>query len=265
MSDRRIITFACGGETLVGSLDKAAGSTGLLIVTGGNEVRAGAHRGMALLAARLAGAGVPVFRYDRRGVGDSGGVNAGFAGARDDLLAAAAAFQAAAPEVTRIVGFGNCDAATTLAWWGREAGCDAVVLANPWVVEPAGDLPPAAAVKAHYAAQMRDRRAWWRVLRRGLSLSRLMQGFRLVVAPVRATGLTERTLDAIAGWGEDATVVLARGDGTAVAYADAARRFGLAVRTVMVETGSHSFARAGDAEALEAAIRSIVSLPSPRT
>ena len=115
--------FACKGETLVGSLDDAAGSTGLLIVTGGNEVRAGAHRGMALLAPRLAADGVPVFRYDRRGVGDSGGDNPGFVGAREDLLAAADAFRAAAPGVTRIVGFGNCDAATTLAWWGREAGC----------------------------------------------------------------------------------------------------------------------------------------------
>lgn len=243
----------------MGSLDDAAGSTGLLIVTGGNEVRAGAHRGMALLAARLAAGGVPVFRYDRRGVGDSSGVNAGFAGGREDLLAAAEAFRRAVPQVTRLVGFGNCDAATALAWWGREAGCEAVVLANPWVVEPSGDLPPAAAVRAHYAAQLRDPRAWGRVLRRGLSLPKLVRGLRHVVAPTRPAGLAERTLGAIADWDEDATVVLARGDGTAVAYADAARRAALAVRTVMVETGSHSFARAGDAAALEGAIRSVLT------
>ena len=47
---RRVIAFACEGETLVGSLDQASGSTGLLIVSGGNEIRAGAHRGMATLA-----------------------------------------------------------------------------------------------------------------------------------------------------------------------------------------------------------------------
>jgi exosortase A-associated hydrolase 1 len=244
---------------LVGSLDEAAGSTGLLIVTGGNEVRAGAHRGMALLAARLAGSGVPVFRYDRRGVGDSSGGNGGFAESRDDLLAAADAFRAAAPRVTRIVGFGNCDAATTLAWWGREAGCAAVVLANPWVVEPEGELPPPAAIRAHYLAQLRDPRAWWRVVRQGVSLPKLVQGVRRIAAPARRDGLTERTLGAIATWGNDATVVLARGDGTAIAYADAARRTGLAVRTVTVETGSHSFARARDAAALEAVTRSVLS------
>ncbi len=258
MGVRRVLTFSCSGETLVGSLDDAAGSTGRLIVTGGNEVRAGAHRGMALLAARLADAGVPVFRYDRRGCGDSTGVNAGFAGARDDLLAAAAAFRDAAPQVTRLVGFGNCDAATTLAWWGRDAGCDAVVLANPWVVAPVGDLPPGAAIRAHYLAQLRDLRVWGRVARRGLSLRKLVRGMRRAVAPTPPDGLTERAMHALNSWGESATVVLARGDGTAIAYADAARRAGVAVRTVTVETGSHSFARERDMAVVAGVIREVV-------
>ena len=75
---RRLIACACADDDIIATLDEAAGTTGLLIVSGGNEVRAGAHRGMALLAADLAAAGHPVFRYDRRGVGDSGGTNRGF-------------------------------------------------------------------------------------------------------------------------------------------------------------------------------------------
>src|SRR3546814_2513341 len=51
---RTLIAFPCEGETLVGTLDAAPGKTGLLIVSGGNEIRVGAHRGMALLAERLA-------------------------------------------------------------------------------------------------------------------------------------------------------------------------------------------------------------------
>ena len=50
---RRLIAFPCAGETLLGTLDEAYGKTGLLIVSGGNEIRIGAHRGMALLAQRL--------------------------------------------------------------------------------------------------------------------------------------------------------------------------------------------------------------------
>lgn len=258
---RRILTFPVAGETLVGTLDDAPGTTGLLIVSGGNEIRAGAHRGMAMLAARLAQAGTPVFRYDRRGVGDSPGSNQGFRGAQDDLLAAAAAFRAAAPHVTRVVGFGNCDAATTLAWWGREAGCDALVLANPWTVEAAQALPPRAAIKAHYLAQLRDPAAWKRIATRGLSLGKLIRGLSRVATREQPGDLAQRTLAAIAAWCTDATVVLARGDGTAIAYADAARRAGLAPHTVTIDTGSHSFARPGDAAALEAVIRQALSAP----
>ncbi len=256
---RRHLTFPCAGEDLVGTLDDAPGETGLLIVTGGNEIRCGAHRGMAMLAARLAASGIPVFRYDRRGIGDSSGCNTGYEGAREDLLAAARAFRSAAPNVTHVVGFGNCDAATTLAWWGQEACCEAVVLANPWVVKPASDLPPPAAVRAHYAAQVRSPAAWIRVARRGLSLPKLARGLFSIARPAVEADLTSSTLNAIRGWGDDATIVLARGDATAIAYADAARRHGIAPRTVLIDTDSHSFARRGDDAALEAVIREAIT------
>ena len=258
---RHILPFPVAGETLVGTLDDAPGTTGLLIVSGGNEIRAGAHRGMAMLAARLAKAGTPVFRYDRRGVGDSPGCNQGFGGAKDDLLAAAAVFRSAAPHVTRLVGFGNCDAATTLAWWGREAGCDALVLANPWTVEAAQALPPRAAIKAHYLAQLRDPAAWKRIATRGLSLGKLIRGLSRVATREQPSDLAQRTLAAIAAWGTHVTVVLARGDGTAIAYAGAARHAGINPHTVTIDTGSHSFARPGDAAALETVIRQALSAP----
>src|SRR3546814_5025865 len=83
--------------------------TGLLIVSGGNELRSGAHRGMAKLAARLARDGFPVFRFDRRGVGDSEGENGGFLSSGPDIAEAVAAFLRASPGLRRIVALGNCD------------------------------------------------------------------------------------------------------------------------------------------------------------
>ena len=258
---RRHLTFECAEETLLGTIDEAPGTTGLLIVTGGNEIRAGAHRGMAMLAARLASTGTPVFRYDRRGVGDSSGSNRTFASASEDLHAAAATFRTAAPHVSRLIGFGNCDAATSLAWWGHQAGCDSIVLANPWVVESVANLPPPAAIKAHYLAQLRSPAAWRRIATRGLSPAKLLGGLRRIAARAEASDLTSSTLDAIARWGDRATVILARQDGTAIAYADAARRAGISPRTVTINTGSHSFARPGNGDALERAIRSVLSAP----
>ena len=154
--DRRLTVFPCAGEWLGGTLDAAPGGTGLLIVSGGSEVRIGAHRGMALLAARLARAGVPVFRYDRRGIGDSSGTDPGFAAAGPDLRAAVTAFRAGQPQLRRLVALGNCDAAALLALEGRAAGLDAVILTNPWTGAEADALPPAAAIRARYRARLRD-------------------------------------------------------------------------------------------------------------
>ena len=39
---RRLITVPCEGETLIATLDDAAGATGVLIMSGGNEIRSGA-------------------------------------------------------------------------------------------------------------------------------------------------------------------------------------------------------------------------------
>ena len=43
---RHFLTFACEGATLAATLDDAPCESGLLIVSGGNEIRIGAHRGM---------------------------------------------------------------------------------------------------------------------------------------------------------------------------------------------------------------------------
>ena len=173
---RRLIEFPCADATLLGTLDEAPGATGLLIVSGGNEIRIGAHRGMAQLALRIARAGHPVFRFDRRGIGDSTGENHGFETSADDIAAAAAAFRRTAPHLTRIAAFGNCDAATALAFFHARAAIDQLVLANPWVIEATDDLPPAAAIRARYVERMRDPREWARLLRGGVDIHKLASG-----------------------------------------------------------------------------------------
>lgn len=240
---RHLIAFPCNGETLIGSLDEAAGATGLLIVSGGNEVRAGAHRGMAMLAGAVAAAGFPAFRYDRRGVGDSSGENRGYAASGPDLAAAAATFRAATG-VRRIVGFGNCDAASALALFGRTARVDVLVVTNPWIVEPVDDLPPAAAIRARYAARLRDPAALRRLVTGGVSLRKLARGIGR--AAVRPSG-SPPLLAAIADWGDDATIILATGDATALAYADAAASLPSSPPILRLPTASHSFADVADA------------------
>ena len=94
---RRLLTFACEGAELAGSLDGGGGATGLLLVTGGSQTRIGSHRMYERLAKSLADNGYPCFRFDRRGVGDSDGEDPGFQGSGPDLAAAAAAFRRRMP------------------------------------------------------------------------------------------------------------------------------------------------------------------------
>uniref|UniRef100_UPI0035CA6B41 hydrolase 1, exosortase A system-associated n=1 Tax=uncultured Sphingomonas sp. TaxID=158754 RepID=UPI0035CA6B41 len=249
---RRVMTFACGGETVFATLDEAPGTTGLLIVSGGNEIRIGAHRGMAMLAQRLAQRGIPVFRFDRRGIGDSTGENLGFLSSAPDIACAAAVFRAETG-IARLVGFGNCDAATALALFGTAAGIDRLILANPWLIEETDDLPPAAAIRARYVEKLRDPREWLRLARGGVDLRKLASGLaklsksRLTVE----TSLAVDLLEALAGWKSRATILLARRDNTALAFAEAANTIDLEIPLHHCDTASHSFAQAGDAAWLE--------------
>lgn len=255
---RRVIAFPCGGETLVGALDDAAGPTGLLIVSGGNEIRCGAHRGMASLASRLAETGVPVFRFDRRGIGDSTGENQGFASSRDDIAAASRCFRDRCPQLTRVIGFGNCDAASALAMFGRDAGLDGLILANPWVIETSGDLPPAAAIRARYAERLRDPREWRRLLGGGVNLGKLIKGLGRIASTGTepSTPLEDAVFDGIDSL--PATVIVAERDATAIAFLNAARRRRWSGTLVSIDTASHSFAKPGDDAALLVAIRAAI-------
>lgn len=249
---RELISFPCEGATLAGTLDDAAGGTGLLIVSGGNEIRCGAHRGMALLAAELAAGGIPVFRFDRRGIGDSEGANHGYADSEPDIVAAAQSFRTVAPQVKRIVGFGNCDAATALALFHRQAGIDSLVLANPWVGDEDDGLPPADAIRSHYADRVTDPKQWLRLATGGINIGKAIKGLRKASTTPSDTGNPIVARMAAALEGTPHRFLLANRDNTAIRFAGAWPHGG---NKRECSTDSHSFARPGDAEWLAAQLR----------
>ncbi len=225
---RTALSITCHGAQLAATLDAAPGACGLLIVSGGNEVRSGAHRGMAMLAGRIAAAGHPVLRFDRRGIGDSEGMNGGYLSSRDDIAAAIAAFRAACPALTRVVAFGNCDAASALALH-QPLDVDALVLANPWTIEQddgadddAPALPPPGAIKARYLARLRDPATLGRLLRGEINLGKLARGVAQMVRrtpPPTPDSLGARVVAAIGAVRQPVTLLLATGDRTAQAFA----------------------------------------------
>jgi len=179
--------FGCRGLKLAGSLDTAPGVTGLLIVNGGSEIRSGAFSGQSHLAARIAKQGFPVFRFDRRGTGDSEGDNRGFRKSADDIGAALEAFRAMAPQVERVFAFGNCDAASALMLTGG-AGFEGLILSNPWTIEQASDETTEPqhspdAIRSRYASKLKDPREIARLLKGGVNLRKLTQGIMASLHP----------------------------------------------------------------------------------
>ncbi|WP_374405458.1 hydrolase 1, exosortase A system-associated [Pelagerythrobacter sp.] len=214
------LTFACEGDTLGATLDTAPGTTGLLLVSGGNEIRAGAFSGQAALAARVARRGFPVFRFDRRGVGDSEGTNRGFRKSRKDIAAAIDAFRAIAPQMGRVVAFGNCDAASALMLAGG-AGCDALVLSNPWTIEEgADDTPPPDAIRARYTEKLRNPKEIARLVTGGVNIGKLARGIAKAARPrAGPSSLAQDMAAGLAGFDGPVRILLAEADRTAQVFA----------------------------------------------
>ena len=216
---RRHIRFGCEADTLIGTLDDADGASGLLLVSGGNEIRSGAFAGQARLAEQIAAEGHPVFRFDRRGVGDSTGENLGFRHSAPDIAAAIAAFMVEKPDMRRIVAFGNCDAASALMLAGG-AGLNALVLSNPWTFEDEGDeTMPAGAIRARYAEKLKDPRELLRLATGKVSPVKLVKGIvgALRPAPPRSSLLEDMCagLDSFDG---DVCILIAERDRTGQAF-----------------------------------------------
>lgn len=214
------LMFPCGSSALTGTLDTADGTTGLLIVSGGSEVRSGAFSGQALLAARIAEGGFPVFRFDRRGIGDSDGENRGFLASQTDIAAALSAFRALAPKLERVIGFGNCDAASALML-GSGIGCDGLVLSNPWVIEgdAADNPPPPAAIRSRYAEKLRNPKELARLFTGGVDLRKLARGLFSAMKPKPApTSLAQEMAAGLEQFDGSVSILLAAKDRTAQVF-----------------------------------------------
>ena len=246
----------CAGGNLAATLDSGAGTTALMIVSGGNEIRSGAHAGMAQLALRIAEQGFPVLRYDRRGIGESPGQNAGFLGSAEEI-AASAAFLRQQQSVQKIVAFGNCDAASALALFGPGAGIDTYVLANPWVIETneeADTEKPAitpAAIRARYWDRIKNPRTVIDLFSGKIDFKKLVSGLKQAAQSQENTALAIRLRDALGRLEGHTDILLAKRDTTARAFLAAwnssdfeavRKRPGITVKPL--DSASHSFADA---------------------
>lgn len=175
----KTLVFDCLGERLLGvvALPEMSQRTGVLIVVGGPQYRAGSHRQFLLLSRTLAAAGYPTMRFDYRGMGDSSGEQGSFEAVDDDIAAAIAAFRLHCPELESIVLWGLCDAATAaLLYWDRtrDARLGGLVLLNPWVRSEA--TLARTHIKHYYVQRMLQAEFWRKLLSGRLGIGPALRG-----------------------------------------------------------------------------------------
>lgn len=278
--NRRHISFNLDGAVLHGTIDSPdnqspgqAAKTGLLIISGGNEIRSGAHAGQARLAHALCDKGYIVMRFDRRGIGDSSAENGGFLSSRHDIAAALDCFRAQCPELQNIIAFGNCDAASALILFQSHIGFDGLILANPWTVDEeavgdqaAGDqmdaepeLPSAAAIRQRYWQKIKDPGALLRLFTGKVDLKKLAKGLNRARAnnsqPAQLAGHLANECAAIK---TPTAILLAEHDRTAMDFAAAwgqdifkTARNNPHIKVQKCKSASHSFADPASFEMLK--------------
>ena len=185
------IFFDCQGESLLGILHQAQGPTrelGVVLVVGGPQYRVGSHRQFVLLARALASAGIAVFRFDYRGMGDSAGEPRDFEQISDDIHAALNTFSEKVGGLTGIVLWGLCDAATANAFYalGDKRVVGQIAL-NPWVRTNEGEAQTF--IKHYYLKRVLSREFWRKVLRMRFNVINALGDFLNKLRDSRATDM----------------------------------------------------------------------------
>lgn len=158
------LAFACNDSWLYGilSIPENTSSRGVLVVVGGPQYRAGSHRQFTLLARDLAAYGVPVLRFDCRGMGDSEGEPRIFEDIEEDLQCAIDRFMEEIPGLDEVVIWGLCDAASAALFYAhRDPRVTGLVLLNPWVRTEHGEAK--AYLKHYYLRRFLQREFWSKV------------------------------------------------------------------------------------------------------
>ena len=160
----RAVRFECEGNGLYGIVNEPtpSASRGVLIVVGGPQYRAGSHRQFTLLARQLASHGIPVMRFDYRGMGDSDGEIRTFESVGADLRQAIDTFVSEVPAVKELVIWGLCDAASAATFYAHgDARITGLVLLNPWVRTDEGMAK--AYLRHYYLSRLFKRDMWLKI------------------------------------------------------------------------------------------------------
>jgi exosortase A-associated hydrolase 1 len=255
--EQRALRFVCAGSSLVGVVDvpERPLERGVLLLADSAQYRVGGHRQFTLLSRMLAPRGVPVMRFDRRGMGDADGEPRAFDAIDDDIRAAMKEFFTQAPEMKESVIIGLGDAALSAALYAPlDPRVCAVVLLNP---RPAGHGDDPAPFHHHYLPQLGEV-AFWRKAGHERATGPLRRNL-LAAAGAGRTAVPRRIADSLAHFGGRAMMVLGGEDLAARDFGRVLQRHHPALRSVEVAQAGHEFASKAWREAVAQATASWIT------
>lgn len=159
------VVFSCQKDDLIGIIHKPENSSsiGVLIVVGGPQYRVGSHRQFILLARMLAANGIPVMRFDYRGMGDSEGNVRTFTDVDEDIKSALDTYYQHCSALEQVVIWGLCDAASAVSFYAyQDERVKGLVLLNPWVYTEQGAAK--IYLKHYYLKRLLSITLWRKVL-----------------------------------------------------------------------------------------------------
>jgi exosortase A-associated hydrolase 1 len=240
-AEQRALRFLLKGSHLVGVIDvpERPFQRGLLVVPSGAQYRAGGQRQFTLLARLLARRGVPVMRFDHRGMGDSEGDPRAFDSIEEDIRAAIDEFLRQMPSMQEVVVWGLGDAACAAALYAHaDERVRGLVLLNPWV----DAAPPSGVAEArqHYLGRLGELGFWKRVATGHVDYSARASSLRQA-ATDRQLPLAQRVMAALQCFDGQILVILSGADPTAHGFSALLEQYELHCRRVDIPGADHSF------------------------
>jgi exosortase A-associated hydrolase 1 len=238
--EQRAISFFCQGSSLVGIVDvpERPLPRGLLLLADGPQYRVGGQRQFTLLSRALAVRGIPVMRFDRRGMGDSEGSPRESDAIDDDIAAALKEFFIHMPDMNEVVLLGLGDAAAAAALYApRDARVRGLVLLNPGT----GERQAPDTLGHHYLARLGEVAFWKRLATGRLDFAASAQALRQNVRERRGA-LSRRVAASLAAFPGQVLLVVGGADGAAQEAAHLLSRRHPRHKRVDVPGAGHSFA-----------------------
>ena len=179
------VTFSCEEKLLFGIIHcpGCPSRRGILIIVGGPQYRVGSHRQFVLLARFLADNGIPVMRFDYRGMGDSEGEPRSFNEIDADVRSAIDVFFENQSDLEEVIIWGLCDAASAALFYAhQDKRVKGLVLLNPWVYTEEGAAK--SILKHYYLQRLVSLDFWGKVARFEFNYNKAILSFLALLVKV---------------------------------------------------------------------------------